>query len=57
MDVARLRRCRLRGQLDPPPPRRHPHRADPIAGLSVDLPHPCLAMIVDGVTRAKGVRP
>ena len=28
-----------------------------LAGLSVDLRHPRLAMVVEGVTRAKGVRP
>ena len=28
-----------------------------LAGLSLDLRHPRLAMVVEGVTRAKGVRP
>jgi len=31
--------------------------AHQLAGLSVDLRHPRLAMVIEGVTRAKGVRP
>ena len=28
-----------------------------LAGLSLDLRHPRLAMVVEGITRSKGVRP